>query len=73
MRLKIKAASSEGRMSALILNVVPILLFLAVNILSPEFYGDVSDNPIIKKGLMAAAIWMVLGNMVIRKMINFRI
>ncbi len=73
MRLKIKAASSEGRMSALILNIVPILLFLAINMLSPEFYGDVWGDPMIKKGLIAAVIWMVLGNLVIRKMINFRI
>ena len=73
MRRKIKAASAEGRMSALILNVVPFLLFGAVNFLSPEFYGDVWDNPIIKQGLIAAGIWMFLGNLVIRKMINFRI
>ena len=73
MRLRIKAASSEGRMSALILNVVPILLFGAVNFLSPEFYGDVSDTPMVKQGLIAAVIWMVIGNLVIRKMINFKI
>ncbi len=73
MRLKIKAASSEGRMSALILNIVPIILFIAINVLSPEFYGDVWDNPMIKNGLIVAVIWMVLGNLVIRKMINFRI
>lgn len=73
MRRKIKAASAEGRMSALILNIVPILLFAAVNFLSPEFYRDVWDNPVIKQGLMAAAGWMVIGNLVIRKMINFRI
>ena len=73
MRLKIKAASSEGRMSALILNIVPILLFAAVNFLSPNFYGAVWDNPLIKKGLWGAAIWMIIGNLIIRKMINFRI
>lgn len=73
MRLRIKAASSEGRMSALILNVVPVLLFAAVNIMSPEFYGDVSDVAFVKQGLMAAAVWMVIGNLVIRKMINFKI
>jgi len=37
MRLKIKAASAEGRMSALILNAAPILLFLAIQKMSPEF------------------------------------
>ncbi len=73
MRLKIKAASAEGRMSAVILNVVPILLFMAVTTLSPEFYGDVQDDPFVRKGMMAAGVWMLIGNLVIRKMINFRI
>lgn len=73
MRLKIKAASAEGRMSALILNVVPFLLFAAVNVISPSFYGDVKDVPFIRYGLMAALVWMFIGNLVIRKMINFKI
>lgn len=73
MRLKIKAASSEGRMSAMILNVVPILLFAAVNFLSPSFYGEVKDVPMVTWGLVAAGGWLLIGNLVIRKMINFRI
>ncbi|PHR91810.1 MAG: pilus assembly protein TadB [Robiginitomaculum sp.] len=73
MRLKIKAASAEGRMSAMILNVVPFLLFAAVNLLSPAFYGDVKDVAFIKYGLIAALVWMMIGNLVIRKMINFKI
>ncbi len=73
MRLKIKAASSEGRMSALILNVVPFLLFAAVHVLSPDFYGDVKDVPLVRNGLIAVGFWMLIGNLVIRKMINFRI
>ena len=73
MRLKIKAASSEGRMSALILNVVPFILFAAINVISPEFYGEVKDVPFVKQGLIAAMVWMFIGNLVIRKMINFKI
>ena len=73
MRLKIKAASAEGRMSALILNIVPFILFAAVNMISPEFYGEVKHVPFIKYGLGAALVWMFIGNLVIRKMINFKI
>jgi len=73
MRLKIKAASAEGRMSAIILNVAPLLLFLGINKISPDFYGDVADNPIVKYSLWGVLIWMVIGNLVMRKMINFKI
>jgi len=73
MRLKIKAATSEGRMSALILNVTPILLFVAINFISPEFYGEVNDTTTFKYGMAAAGVWMLIGNLVMRKMINFKI
>lgn len=73
MRLRIKAASAEGRMSALILNCTPILLYGGVQALSPDFYGDVADNPILGHMFWSIAIWMGIGNLVMRKMINFKI
>lgn len=73
MRLKIKAASAEGRMSALILNAAPLLLFISVNKMSPDFYGDVDGNPIVTYALWGVVVWMVIGNLVMRKMINFKI
>lgn len=73
MRLKIKAASAEGRASALILNAAPIILFIAVQMVSPQFYGEVADSPIVRNGLIGLGVWMVIGNLVMRKMINFRI
>jgi tight adherence protein B len=73
MRLKIKAASAEGRMSAMILNAAPLLLFLAIQTLSPEFYGEVWGNPLVMPVLIGVVIWMGIGNLVMRKMINFKI
>jgi len=73
MRLKIRAASSEGRASALILNAAPLLLFAAINMVAPNFYGEVMETPIVRNGLIGLGVWMVIGNLVMRKMINFRI
>lgn len=73
MRLKIKAASAEGRMSALILNVAPIVLYLTIEIMAPEFYGAVDDSPLLNIGFAGAIVWMLIGNLVMRKMIAFRI
>ena len=73
MRLKIKAASAEGRMSALILNAAPLILFISVNKMSPDFYGEVKDNPIVTYALWGVVVWMGIGNLVMRKMINFKI
>ncbi len=72
MRRKIRALSAEGRISALILSAVPIFLFFIINWLSPNFYGGNWSHPVIFWGLTGAAFWMVVGNIVMHKMINFR-
>lgn len=73
MRMRIQAASSEGRASAYILNAAPIGMFFIIRLMAPDFYGDVEDHPAVKYGLMAVAFWMFLGNLVMRRMINFKI
>ena len=73
MRLKIKAASSEGRASAMILTAAPICTITFVMISSPRFYGDVIDEPMVKMGLAGLAAWLVIGNLVMQRMINMRI
>ncbi len=73
MRLKIKAASSEGRASALILTSAPFVAIGFITITSPHFYGDVIHEPVVKYGLMIAGVWMFIGNMIMRRMIDMRI
>lgn len=73
MRMKIKAASSEGRASASILTAAPIVTLTFINFSSPNFYGDVADDPLIKIGLTVIAVWLVIGNLVMRRMIDMRI
>ncbi|THD58551.1 type II secretion system F family protein [Phenylobacterium sp.] len=73
MRLKIQAASSEGRASALILTAAPFCAMGFIMISSPHFYGDVIHEPIVKWGLVGLGVWMFLGNMVMRRMINLRL
>ena len=73
MRLKIKAASSEGRASAIILTSAPICVFLLLQFASPHFYGDVINQRPVQLGLAGLGTWMLLGNLVMRKMIDMRI
>lgn len=73
MRLKIRAASSEGRASAMILTGAPFIAGLFLHLSSPGFYGDVIDEPFIQQGLMALGVWMFIGNLIMRRMIDMRI
>lgn len=73
MRMKIKAASSEGRASAIILTSAPFAVLVLLSVMSPNFYGDIIDEKPIQIGLGILGGWMFLGNMVMRRMIDMRI
>jgi tight adherence protein B len=73
LRLKIKAASSEGRISAIILTSAPFVVFGMLQILSPHYYADVIHEKPIQYGLAGLGTWMFLGNLVMRRMIDMRI
>lgn len=73
MRLKIKAASAEGRVSALILTAAPFIAGGSIHLLNPQFYGEVIHEPFIRYGLMGFGVWIAIGNLVMRKMVDMRI
>lgn len=72
LQRKVRALSSEGKVSAIILGAVPFVLFAAVNVITPNFYGAYWGHPWIKFGLSGAVGWMLIGFAIMRKMINFR-
>lgn len=73
MRLKIKAASAEGRTSAYILTSAPFFVFGILWFASPHFYGDVLPYRPVQIGLAILGGWMFIGNMIMRRMIDMRI
>jgi len=73
LRLRVKAASAEGRMSALILSAAPFVVAIAVHLLNPDFYGTIIDRPVVQYWLAGFACWMMIGNLIMRKMIAFKI
>jgi tight adherence protein B len=73
MRRKIRALAAEGRASALILSSLPILMFLVIQVITPEFYGSVWNEDMTKIALAIAGGWMGVGNFIMYRMVNFRI
>jgi tight adherence protein B len=72
MRRKIKGLSAEGRVGATILTSAPFMIFVAINALNPDFYGEVWDRPATTWVLACALGWMGCGNLIMRRMINFK-
>jgi tight adherence protein B len=73
MRRKIRALAAEGRFSALLLSGLPVVMFMILKFIAPDFYGKVWHEDLTKLGLGLAISWMLLGNFVMYKLVNFRI
>jgi len=73
MRRKIRALASEARASAMILSALPIGMFLVIQVIAPDFYGSVWQEHLTKLLLFSAGGWMSVGNLIMFKMVNFKI
>jgi tight adherence protein B len=73
MRLKVKALSAEGRFSGVLLSILPFALFGLLGLLAPPFYGEIWTVTFVKPVLLAATMWMLIGDFVMYRMVNFEI
>jgi tight adherence protein B len=73
MRRKVRALAAEGRFSAMLLSSVPIVLFLILKVIAPDFYSSVWHIDFTKYALGAAGCWMLVGNYIMFRMVNFKI
>src|SRR3984893_2263206 len=73
MRRKIRALAAEARASALILSSLPIAIFAVIQVVTPEFYASVWDEDITKKALAMAGAWLMVGNFIMYRLVNFKI
>ncbi len=72
MRRKVRALSAEGRISGYGLMAIPLIVFLILNVIAPQYYGAIWDHPVTKPLLMGAVLWGMVGAVVMYKMINFK-
>ncbi|MEQ1942693.1 type II secretion system F family protein [Mesorhizobium sp. VNQ89] len=72
LKRKVRAISTEGRMSAYILTAVPCLLGAAIMVLMPHFYTSVWDEPMTWYLLGGSVVWLMLGNAMMFKMATFK-
>jgi len=67
---KIRTLSAEGRLSAWILALVPIVLFGIITITTPDYLPVLTKDPIGQKLIIAGGVMGVIGILWIRKIIR---
>lgn len=73
MRRRVRAISSEGRVSAYLLSALPVLIYGLTSLTAPDYYGAVSDDPMYTP-IACVIIALVVANcLALRKLVTFKI
>jgi tight adherence protein B len=73
MHAKIRAISAEGRASVFVIGALPFVVLAALLALRPNYYGDVSADPLFPQLLAGAGVLWLLGIVTVLKMVNIRV
>lgn len=73
MQGKIRAVSAEGRLSGLIVSLLPFVVGGAIMMLNPSFFVVVADDPLFLPLMFMALMLLVLGIFTIWRMVNIKI
>ena len=73
MREKVKALAAEAKMSGIIIGALPIVVMVLISIASPDYMTELYTTSTGHRNLMIGACMMVVGTLVMKKMINFKI
>lgn len=73
LKRKVVALSSEARASAMIIGALPITVGLLLKIVNPEYMSLLFEDRTGNVLLWGCGIWMSIGILVMRQMINFRV
>jgi tight adherence protein B len=72
LRLKIRSLSAEGRISAIVLSLMPFILFGGISLISPSYFGEIRNDPLVMPALAYGVISLLLGNIVMHRMVHFK-
>lgn len=73
MYMKVRALSSEGRMTGWMLTALPIATLIGMFMVNPRFYLDVARDPIFIMGFTSLMLLYLIGYISIRKMVDLKV
>lgn len=70
---KVRVLSAEGRFSALVITLMPFMLFAFLYLWKPDYALAMFRDPVGRKFVFGGLISLVLGILVLRKMVTIRV
>jgi len=72
LRKKVQAISAEGRMSCLVVSLLPVAVGGAILVLRPGYYTEVASDPLFWPMMICPPLLLLLGVWTIWRMVNFK-
>jgi len=70
---RVRTLSAEGRMSAWVLALIPLILVVAMMMVNPEYLPMLLDEPVGRQLAAFAVVWASIGIYFIRRIINIEV
>jgi tight adherence protein B len=71
MKARIRALSAEGRFTAWIMAFFPLVMYFLIHLLSPHYFDTFWASPFVAPVLLGCSFFLILGNYILFKMVNF--
>jgi tight adherence protein B len=73
LRGHVKALTGEGRLSGLVLGLLPLFVGLLIYYLNPGYMEPLLETPVGKSALVSAVVLVLLGWLLIRRIVSIKI
>jgi tight adherence protein B len=73
LRGHVRAASGQGRLTALVLTALPVATLVILKLVSPDYMNALTEDPLGRDMLAAAVISQVMGFLVMRKITQIEV
>ena len=70
IRRRIRSLSAEGRISAIILVALPIVLFVMISLVNPAYIGELTTSSLGRTLIMGGLVGLVVGTVWIKRIIR---
>jgi len=70
---KVKILAAEGKLSAIILVVLPFFIIIVLRFINPDYINTLFSEPVGRIMASIAACMMVMGILVMKKMVNIKV
>ena len=69
----VQALTAEGRLSGSVLLALPVVVFIVLNYLNPDYIHLLLTDPLGKMMLTTAIVMMLMGWALIKKIVNIKV